>query len=138
AIGVGRGSGEPRAAEGSRAGERAGSRSADGARRPRGASRGREGTATRTAKSRAVRLACVAAAIAALGWATGRAGLPSSYLFGAILIGIALSLGAPRALGGPLPAAIFPAAQAVAGVVVGTYLHTSTLTALGARWIPVA
>jgi uncharacterized protein len=26
----------------------------------------------------------------------------------------------------------------VAGVVVGTYLHTDTLTALGARWIPVA
>jgi membrane AbrB-like protein len=37
-----------------------------------------------------------------------------------------------------LPRAVFPAGQAVAGVVVGTYLHTSTLTALGTRWVAVA
>jgi uncharacterized protein len=37
-----------------------------------------------------------------------------------------------------LPRAVFPAGQAVAGVTVGTYLHTSTLTGLGARWIAVA
>ena len=37
-----------------------------------------------------------------------------------------------------LPRAFFPAGQAVAGVVVGTYLHTSTLTGLGARWAAVA
>jgi membrane AbrB-like protein len=37
-----------------------------------------------------------------------------------------------------LPRAFFPAGQAVAGVVVGTYLHTSTLTGLGARWVAVA
>jgi membrane AbrB-like protein len=36
-----------------------------------------------------------------------------------------------------LPRAFFPAGQAVAGVVVGTYLHTSTLTGLGARWVAV-
>src|SRR3954453_12074321 len=37
-----------------------------------------------------------------------------------------------------LPRAVFPAAQAVAGVVVGTFLHTSTLTGLGGSWRPVA
>jgi uncharacterized protein len=36
-----------------------------------------------------------------------------------------------------LPRPLFPAGQAVAGVVVGTYLHTSTLTGLGARWVAV-
>jgi uncharacterized protein len=36
-----------------------------------------------------------------------------------------------------LPGWLFPAGQAVAGVAVGTYLHTSTLSELGARWIPV-
>jgi membrane AbrB-like protein len=60
-------------------------------------------------------------------------GVPSAYLFAAILVGIAIAL--TRGL--ELPAPVFPAAQAVAGVVVGTYLHTSTLGELGARWIPV-
>ena len=41
----------------------------------------------------------------------------------------------PGALG--LPGAFFPVGQAVAGVVVGTYLHTSTLTGLGTRWVAV-
>jgi membrane AbrB-like protein len=36
-----------------------------------------------------------------------------------------------------LPRGAFPAAQAVAGVVVGTFLHTSTLTGLGGRWLAV-
>jgi membrane AbrB-like protein len=67
------------------------------------------------------------------GFAADRAGVPSSYLFAAILVGIAIAL--TRGL--ELPRPVFPAAQAVAGVVVGTYLHTSTLGALGTRWIPV-
>ena len=37
-----------------------------------------------------------------------------------------------------LPRWFFPSGQAIAGVAVGTYLHTSTLTGLGARWISVA
>ncbi len=73
--------------------------------------------------------------MAAGGWATGRAGLPSSYLFAAIVVGIAIAL---LTSGVELPGWFFPAGQAVAGVVVGTYLHTDTLTALGARWVPVA
>jgi membrane AbrB-like protein len=59
--------------------------------------------------------------------------VPSGYLFAAILVGIAIAL--TRGL--ELPPYFFPAGQAVAGVVVGTYLHTSTLTALGTRWVPV-
>jgi membrane AbrB-like protein len=64
------------------------------------------------------------------------AGVPSSYLFAAILVGIVFALAVPGGL--ELPRVVFPAGQAVAGVVVGTYLHTSTLTALGTRWVAVA
>jgi membrane AbrB-like protein len=81
----------------------------------------------------AVALAC--AATAAGGWVAGRAGVPSSYLFAAIVVGIAAALLLPGRL--ELPGALFPAGQAVAGVVVGTYLHTSTLAGLGTRWVPV-
>ena len=51
-------------------------------------------------------------------------------------MGIAFALAVPGGL--ELPRAFFPAGQAVAGVAVGTYLHTSTLTGLGTRWIAVA
>ena len=50
-------------------------------------------------------------------------------------MGIVFALLVPGGL--ELPRVVFPAGQAVAGVVVGTYLHTSTLTGLGARWIAV-
>jgi hypothetical protein len=87
-----------------------------------------------------VPIAVACAATAAGGWAANRAGVPSSYLFAAILVGIAFALGLPGGL--DLPGAFFPAGQAGAGVVVGTYLHTSTLTALrrplGARNRPSA
>src|SRR3954447_22896691 len=82
-----------------------------------------------------VRLALACAAIVAAGWVADQAGLPSSYLFVAIVVGIAIAL---LTSGLELPKAFFPAGQAVAGVVVGTYLHTDTLTELGTRWIPVA
>ena len=51
-------------------------------------------------------------------------------------MGIAFALVVPGGL--ELPRAFFPAGQAVAGVAVGTYLHTSTLTGLGTRWFVVA
>src|SRR3954469_12995397 len=82
------------------------------------------------------RLAAATALTAAAGWGADRIGVPSSYLFAAILVGIVFALAVPGGL--ELPRAVFPAGQAVAGVVVGTYLHTSTLSGLGARWIPVA
>jgi membrane AbrB-like protein len=86
-------------------------------------------------RSAPVHLAAAAAAITAGGWLADRAGVPSSYLFAAILVGIAIALGKPGWL--ELPAGFFPAGQAVAGVVVGTYLHTDTLSELGTRWVPV-
>jgi membrane AbrB-like protein len=70
------------------------------------------------------------------GFAADQAGVPSSYLFAAILVGIVFALAVPGGL--ELPRVVFPAGQAVAGVVVGTYLHTSTLGALGTRWVAVA
>jgi membrane AbrB-like protein len=76
------------------------------------------------------------AATAAGGWLAGRAGLPSGYLFAAILVGLAVALGLPNTLA--LPPGFFGVGQAVAGVVVGTYLQTETLGQLGTRWIPVA
>jgi uncharacterized protein len=65
----------------------------------------------------------------------GKAGLPSPYLFVSILVGLVFALGLPGRL--TLPPGFFRAGQAVAGVVIGTLLHTSTLSALGIRWIPV-
>lgn len=82
-----------------------------------------------------LRVAVACAVTAAGGFAADRLGVPSSYLFAAILVGIVFALLVPGGL--ELPKAFFPAGQAVAGVVVGTYLHTSTLSGLGARWIPV-
>ena len=77
----------------------------------------------------------LAAATLLGGWAAGRLGLPSAYLFAAILAGLALALTRPRAP--EVPDRAFAAAQAVAGVAVGTYLQGDTLTGLGARWVPV-
>jgi uncharacterized protein len=71
----------------------------------------------------------------ALGWVADKIGLPSSYLFAALLMGLAYALLAPGRVtmfpGG------FQAGQAITGVALGTFLHTSTLTGLGTRWIPV-
>jgi membrane AbrB-like protein len=75
------------------------------------------------------------AATAALGWALGRAGVPSEYLFAALLLGLAVALALPhrlRVAHGPATVA-----QAVTGVVLGTYLQSDSLRALGEAWLPV-
>ncbi|HYY22664.1 MAG TPA: AbrB family transcriptional regulator, partial [Thermoleophilaceae bacterium] len=79
--------------------------------------------------------ALVAAATVGGGWLAGRAGLPSGYLFAAMLAGLGYALAAPGRLA--LPAIGFRAGQAVTGVAIGTFLHSSTLTGLGTRWVPV-
>src|SRR5829696_8117486 len=84
----------------------------------------------------AARRLCLAAATAAVGWALGAAGLPSSYLFGALLVGVAAALLAPDGLAVPQPA--FAAALAVAGVVLGTLLDSSSLDAIADGWLPLA
>ncbi|GAC1317610.1 MAG: AbrB family transcriptional regulator [Thermoleophilaceae bacterium] len=78
----------------------------------------------------------VALATVALGWLAAGVGLPSSNLFAAIVVGLAVARYAPNVVAvSPLT---FRGAQAFTGVVLGTYLHASTLAALGPRWLPVA
>jgi membrane AbrB-like protein len=69
------------------------------------------------------------------GWLAGRAGLPSGYLFVAMLVGLGYALLAPGRL--ELPTGAFQVGQAVTGVAIGTFLQSSTLTGLGSRWISV-
>ena len=76
----------------------------------------------------------VAATVTA-GWVLGAAGLPSPYLFAALLVGIAVALTRPAR--DEVPDAVFTAAQAVTGVVLGAYLQSDSLSALGGQWLPV-
>jgi uncharacterized protein len=82
------------------------------------------------------RWACLAAATAVAGWGLGAAGLPSEYLFGALLVGIGAALIAPDRLVIPRP--VFTGALAVAGVVLGTLLDSSSLDAIADSWLPLA
>ena len=78
----------------------------------------------------------MAAIVALAGWGLDRAGLPSPWLFGALLLGLVVALAAPGRLAVPEPG--FTAAQAVTGVTLGTYLQSAALTTLGHEWIAVA
>src|SRR4051812_2011788 len=69
------------------------------------------------------------------GWAGDQVGLPSAYLFGALVAGLAWALSPAPEI--ELPGWALVAAQAVLGVVLGTYLKSSTLSSLGADWLPV-
>src|SRR4051794_11082735 len=82
-------------------------------------------------------LARVAAALAvlALGFAMGAIGLPSSYLFAALVVGVGFALVRPGAVG--VPDRGFTAGEAVTGVVLGAYLRSSTLSAVASDWLPV-
>ena len=71
----------------------------------------------------------------AAGWLGNQVGIPSAYLFGALVAGLAWALSPAPAL--ELPGWAFVAAQAVLGVVLGTYLKSSTLGSLGSDWLPV-
>ena len=79
--------------------------------------------------------AALAAATGASGWALGAVGLPSSFLFGALLVGLAVAIVWPERLG--MPARAFAAGQAVAGVTLGAYVQSSALSAVGRSWLPV-
>ena len=79
--------------------------------------------------------AALAAATGAAGAALGALGVPSSYLFGALLLGLAVAIVWPERLG--VPARGFAAAQAVTGVTLGAYLQSSALSAVGRSWLPV-
>lgn len=78
----------------------------------------------------------VSSATVGAGWLLGLAGVPSPYLFAALLAGLAVALVRPGAI--DLPRPVFLAAQAVLGVLLGAYLTTSSLQAVADSWLPVA
>jgi uncharacterized protein len=80
--------------------------------------------------------ALLAAATGLGGWGLDVVGVPSSWLFAGLLIGLLVALAWPDRL--VVPGAAFRAAQAVTGVTLGTYLQASSLSALGHDWLPVA
>jgi membrane AbrB-like protein len=82
-----------------------------------------------------VRWIGAAAATFVGGWLLGVAGLPSSYLFGALLVGLGVALAKPGALVVPPPA--FRVAQAVTGVALGAYLQSDALAAAADAWVAV-
>ncbi|MEJ7817998.1 MAG: AbrB family transcriptional regulator [Thermoleophilaceae bacterium] len=71
----------------------------------------------------------------AVGSGLGALGLPSSYLFGALLAGLAVALAAPGRL--EVPGRAFAGAQAVTGVVLGAYLDSESLAVVADAWLPV-
>jgi membrane AbrB-like protein len=77
----------------------------------------------------------LAAAVYGGGRALDAAGLPSSYLFAALLIGLAVALVRPGLV--DVPAGAFRAGQAVAGVSLGAYLQSDALSSLADSWLPV-
>src|SRR2546421_3245496 len=63
------------------------------------------------------------------------AGIPGAALLAGLVVGVVAAVrGRERLTLGRPP---FAAAQAVIGVVLGTYLRPSTLDALGSHWLPV-
>jgi uncharacterized protein len=78
----------------------------------------------------------IAAGVLAGGLLVDAVGLPSSYLFAALLIGLAIALARPGDLS--VPPDVFRGAQAVAGVSLGAYLQADALSAVASSWLPVA
>jgi membrane AbrB-like protein len=78
----------------------------------------------------------IAAGTVAGGLLLDAIGLPSSYLFAALVVGLAIALARPGEL--DVPQHVFRGAQAVAGVSLGAYLESDALRALASSWLPVA
>jgi uncharacterized protein len=83
-----------------------------------------------------MQMALLAVVIVAAGAAMNAVGVPSLYLFAALLIGLARALAIAQPL--ELPRRVFVAAQAVTGVTLGTYLQRSSLHVLADDWLAVA
>src|SRR3954451_3598838 len=79
--------------------------------------------------------AAIAVAIVGGGVALDAVGLPSSYLFAALLVGLAVALARPDRFA--LPDASFRASQAVAGVSLGVYVQSDALRAVAGSVVPV-
>src|SRR5437764_7580841 len=80
-------------------------------------------------------LAPLGVATFGLGYGLEEAGLPSSYLFAALLVGLAVALLLPGRATVPAPA--FVAGQAITGVALGAFVRSSALRALAHSWLPV-
>ena len=80
-------------------------------------------------------VAVLAATIVAGGAALNAAGVPSPYLFAALIAGLIRALTISEQL--VLPRRAFVAAQAVTGVALGTYLRRSSLHVLADDWLAV-
>jgi uncharacterized protein len=78
----------------------------------------------------------LAAATVAAGWLLGKLSVPSSYLFAALLLGMAVALTWPDRL--TVGERAFTVSQAITGVVLGAYLQSKALTAVADSWLPVA
>jgi len=78
----------------------------------------------------------IAAGVVAGGLLLDVVGLPSSYLFAALLVGLAIALVRPGEL--DVDPLAFRGAQAVAGVSLGAYLEADALSALADSWLAVA
>jgi membrane AbrB-like protein len=76
------------------------------------------------------------AATAAAAVSLAAIGFPSPTLFAALLVGLAYALARPGA-GLALPRGGFVAAQAIVGVVLGAYVQSDAVQALGEDWLPV-
>jgi membrane AbrB-like protein len=83
----------------------------------------------------AARWTALAAATLLAGLAFDAASLPSPFLFGALVVGLAVALLRPAEL--EITPSLFTAAQAATGVALGAYLQSSSLSALGDDWLPV-
>ena len=77
----------------------------------------------------------IAGGVLAGGVALDAVGLPSSYLFAALLLGLALALARPGSV--ELDPLAFRASQAVAGVSLGAYLQAEALEAVAGSIVPV-
>ena len=71
----------------------------------------------------------------AVGFLLGLAGVPSPYLFGALVVGLVVALRRPGLLA--VPPAAFRAAQAFTGVALGAYLKSDALEAAADAWVAV-
>src|SRR3954468_16310578 len=83
-----------------------------------------------------LQLSFLAVVIVGTGAAMNAAGVPSPYLFAALLTGLTRALASSTTLTIPRPA--FVASQAVTGVALGTYLQRSSLHVLADDWLAVA
>src|SRR4051794_12114832 len=77
----------------------------------------------------------IAGGVLAGGVALDAAGLPSSYLFAALLLGLGIALARPASV--ELHPLAFRASQAVAGVSLGAYLQAEALRSVAGALLPV-